>query len=277
MVKITRPARSILICRNCQSNNVGDNLRGSYVCFSCGRIHTDMVFEGEPDWWQFSPKTYKRIFYFNERCSRWACKEPFIEKGVWKVIRNTMDKISGIKNKLIKAWESNVEGSTRKYVSKILRSVKLTEKQKLKWQSKKFKKTLMSEKRFYDKYFEKWKTISWRITQKRPELPDPLLVEKIKDLFVGCQAPFDIYRHNERCDGRSGCDKYFGCWHNFLNYDFTIRKLLQIAEIKFGFIGCYDLHKKEFPLVSKKIRDEKLRPLFFKICLYNKWPCPSNE
>lgn len=135
----------------------------------------------------------------------------------------------------------------------------------------------MSKKRFYDKYSEKWKTIIWKLSGKMPILPSKKLVDMMKHLFAACQKPWDIFRHVSNCDKRHNCDLYFDCWHNFINYDFIFRKLLQICELKFGFKDVYDLHKQEFPNVSKKIRDEKLRPMFKKIANYNQWPCPDDE
>jgi len=131
---------------------------------------------------------------------------------------------------------------------------------------------------YYSSCFsEKWKTIRKNLTGEKPRIPSKELVDKLKWLFAACQKPFEMNRHAPECDKRSKCDQYFDCWHNFINYDFIFRKLLQICELKFGFRGVYDLYKEEFILVSKSIRDNKLRPMFKKICLYNEWPCPDNE
>jgi len=135
----------------------------------------------------------------------------------------------------------------------------------------------MSKKRFYDKYSEKWKTILWKLTGKRPILPSKELVDKMKFLFGSCQKPFEMFRHCPECDKRQKCDKYFDCWHNFINYDFVFRKLLQICELHFGFKDVYNLYKDEFILVSKNVREKKLRPMFKKICTQNSWPCPDDE
>jgi hypothetical protein len=255
------------LCKRCYSNRLGDSGNGDIVCFSCGLV-AGRVFADSPEFECFRAKTYKRVFYFNERCSRWLCSEPKICADAWNVIYKAA-------KKYIK--RNTVNEFTRRDVSKILRSVKLTNTFMEKHRSKKFKKTKMSKKRFYDKYSEKWKTIIWKLSGKMPILPSKKLVDMMKHLFAACQKPWDIFRHVSNCDKRHNCDLYFDCWHNFINYDFIFRKLLQICELKFGFKDVYDLHKQEFPNVSKKIRDEKLRPMFKKIANYNQWPCPDDE
>ena len=257
------------LCRRCFSNRLGESHSSEYVCFSCGLVQGS-TFDHDTDWTLYRTKTYKRIFYFNERCSRWTCEEPSIDNESFSLIQQSAKDFISKEGK-------NFKGYTRTLINKILRSVKLTPDFKKRHQSKKFKKTLMSEKRFYDKYSEKWKTIIWRLTGKKPKLPPQKLVDLIKTLFNACQYPFELYRHAPECDRRFECEQYFLCWHNFINYDFIFRKLLQVAEIKFKWIGCYKLYSDEFPLVSKKIRDNKLRPMFLKICHYNNWPCPNDE
>lgn len=253
-------------CKKCGGSFIGDNGRGEYVCYECGRI-CGQLFEGELSLTDLGKATYKRIFYFNERLSRWVCSEPAIADDIWDLIFEEAEKPE----------YGDIQRIDRPEISKILRNVILTEEMMLKHQSKKFKKTLLTKKRFYDKYFEKWKTIKERLTGNTLKKPSDTLIKLMKQLFIACQIPFDKFKHASNCDGRHKCDKYFDCWHNFINYDFTIRKLLQIAEIKFGHNGCYNRFKDEFPLVSQKIRDKKLRPMFLKIASYNNWPCINNE
>lgn len=256
------------LCRRCLSPRIGDGGRGDFLCFDCGLVQGH-IFESAPDWNHFRSKTYKRVFYFNERCSRWFCEEPVIADDAWEVIYASA-KI------FLDKHPAHIR-IDRSAVCKILKSVELTPEFMKANRSRKFKKTLMSKKRFYDKYSEKWKTIVWRLTGKTPAVPPVQLVRLVKDLFGGCQKPFEQSKHATNCDRRHNCDKYFDCWHNFINYDFIFRKLLQVAEIKFKWIGVYNQFKHEFPLVSKKVREKKLRPMFQTICEYNGWPCPVDE
>jgi hypothetical protein len=254
-------------CNACGSNRIGDNLKGEYVCFGCGRImHT--ILYGEMDLSTLHLKTYKRIFYFNERCSRWECNEPIIHPTLWELIKTEAGKTKKY---------PPFRRFTRATVSKVLRNVKITPEMSTKFQSKKFKMTPLTSKRFYDKHYEKWKTIIWSLNKDTPKLPSNSLVSLLKRLFAEMQRPFELFRHDTACDGRMYCDKYFDCWHNFMNYDFIFRKLLQIAEIQFHHAHCYKDFKGEFPLVSARIRNTKLRPLFFKIARYNGWPCINDE
>jgi hypothetical protein len=146
-----------------------------------------------------------------------------------------------------------------------------------KHQSKKFKRQLLTKKRFYDKYYEKWKTIRWRLTGEKPLLPSDKLVSRVKQLFVASQEPFERHKHHWKCDGRRKCGRYFKCWHNFINYDYTIRIFLQICDQRYGFVNSYELFKDEFTLASKKIIANKLRPMMVKICNDNGWKMPDKD
>jgi len=256
------------LCKRCLSNRLGDNLSGDFVCFDCGLVQGLADFQDQPEFAYYREKTYKRIFYFNERCSRWMCNEPKIDPDAWRLIYTSA-----------KTFLEGRRGGTitREDVNEILRLVEITPETARKMKSEKFKCTLMTKKRFYDKYSEKWKTIAWKLTGQRPVFPSKELVDKMKHLFLACQKPFSIYRHESGCDGRHRCDHWFQCWHNFINYDFVFRKLLQICELKYEFKNVYKLFKDDFILVSKTIRDNKLRPMFKKICECNQWPCPDDE
>ena len=265
--KCVRVLVTVNLCSRCRSQNIRDNGDGFYVCVDCGLCTKDPVLDQEPDLSIFSQKTYERIFYFNERCSRFLCEEPTIKPSCWAVIRREATKPKYGDKKYF----------TKKTISKILRSIKLTSRFMEKHRSKKFKMTLMTNKRFYDKHFEKWKSIIWKLNGIRPNIPPVEMVELMKRMFLAMQKPFLLYQHVPECDRRYKCHQFFKCWHNFPNYDFVFRKLLQILELKFGFVNCFNLYKNEFSLVSKKNRDEKLRPFFRKIASYNNWPCPNDE
>jgi hypothetical protein len=209
------------------------------------------------------------VFYFNERISRWGCSEPKIHPEIWTLIEQ-------------EAKKKKIYGDlscfcNRKLISKMLRNIRITHEMSVRFQSKKFKCQLLTKKRFYDKYFEKWKTIRWKLTGIKPITPSYELIEKMKVLFNACQHPFEMFRHASDCDGRKKCYKYFYCMHNFINYDIMIRWLLQICENAHGFDNCYNLFKDEFPKISKKVIDNKLRPCFEKICNYNGWAIPLHD
>lgn len=258
-------------CKSCQSLQiVVDN--GEYVCKSCGRVqgptydqNTSTRFLGN------NSNGYKRIFYFNERISRWCCCEPRIAPDIWEVIHaeavtklpDGNDKYPEVRSKC-----------NRSLVGKILRNVTIDPILAEKHRSKKFKLQPLTKKRFYDKYYEKWKTIRWKLTGQTPIRPSHQLVETVKTLFLALQEPFEIFKHHESCDGRKQCQKYFNCVHNFMNYDYVFRICLQIAEKRYGFYNSYELFKEEFTLPGKKIVHQKLRPLMSKICAYNGWEMP---
>lgn len=258
-------------CAKCQSYQIIE-YNGERVCRSCGRIHS-ICFDF--DTFGVSQKLtgsgYHRGFYFNERVSRWACGEPPIDDDIWQIILEETTRNGHIYGTI------NADTCNRTLIGKILRNVVITKEMALKHQSKKFKCQLLTKKRFYDKYYEKWKTIRWRLTGAKPLLPSHQLVNTVKQLFVAAQEPFERHRHHWKCDGRPKCGRYFKCWHNFINYDYTIRIFLQICDQRYGFTNAYELFKDEFTLASKKIITNKLRPMMQKICNDNGWKMPEKD
>jgi len=263
-------------CKNCKSPQIViDN--GEYVCRQCGRVqgptyneNTSIQFLGNDS------NGYKRIFYFNERISRWCCVEPRIAPDIWELIHDealARDPKDATKPK----YPGVGTACNRKLIGEILRNVKIDPIMAEKHRSRKFKRQPLTKKRFYDKYYEKWKTIRWKLTGDVPIRPSHQLVACVKNIFLALQTPFEIYKHHKSCDGRKHCQKYFKCVHNFINYDYVIRIGLQIAEKKHGFAGAYDLFKEEFTLPSKKIVQRKLRPLMTQMVRYNGWEMPNKD
>lgn len=255
-------------CKRCKSYRIGQD-NGSHVCFDCG-LHVGQVVQFQPCINDFVRKknSYKRQFYFNERISRWKCEEPVIHYELLALIKKEAEK---------KKYGNLRKKCRRRTIIDILRNVHLTEEMQEKHRSKKFLKSKLTQKRFFNKYSEKWKSIRSILSKKKPLIPSQELVDKMKVLFIGTEEPFEDLRHVPECDGRARCTRYFKCWHNFINYDFLFRKFLQLCEVLYGFNDCYELFKHEFPLVSKDLRDRKLRPMWFKVCQYNGWPKIEDE
>lgn len=257
------------VCGKCGGGRIipADEFSGEMVCRDCGRVAFSYL-EYQIPKEGYCRKTYKRIFYFNERIKRWCCEEPEIPWDLMLLIRHEASKPK---------W-GGPENIGRRNIGRILKSVRIPPAFKEKHRSKKFKKTKLTKKRFLHKFYEKWKTICCVISGEETNIPDPGYVACIRHLFLACQIPFDLHKHVERCDGRHRCEKKFGCWNNFLNYDWVFRKLFQIAELKYTcFKGNYELFKDEFPLISKKIRENKLMPLWRQLCEYNDWPVIEDD
>lgn len=266
--------RCVSKCKNCGSPQLIVDC-GEYVCRDCGRVqgptyneNTSIEFLGN------NSNGYKRVFYFNERLTRWSCCEPKIISDVWELIR---DEAGTLLPSGDKKYPGVNTSCNRALISKILRNVEISPEMAETHRSKKFRKLPLTKKRFYDKYFEKWKTIRWKLTGQKPVMPSHQLVSCIKVLFGAMQAPFEIYRHHKNCDGRRKCEKYFKCVHNFLNYDLVFRALLQLAEELHGFRNAYVMFKDEFTLPARKIIQRKLKPMLIKICEYNQWPVPVKD
>ncbi len=261
-------------CKNCKSPQLVVDC-GEYVCRDCGRVqgptynqNTSIEFLGN------NSNGYKRVFYFNERLTRWSCSEPKIAQDIWQLI---LDEANAKLGDGSPKYPELYTGCNRFLISKVLRNVEITPEMAEAHRSRKFRKLPLTRKRFYDKYFEKWKTIRWKLTGQKPVMPSYQLVQCMKVLFGAMQAPFEIYRHHKNCEGRRRCEKYFKCVHNFLNYDLVFRALLQLAEELHGFKNAYFMFKDEFTLPAKKIIQRKLKPMLLKICEYNQWPIPNKD
>lgn len=257
----TRLLRISNVCKRCYSSQVGPTRDDSeLVCYECGMVHRRM-FEGEVDnMAMYTQKTYKRLFYFNERCKRWCCEEPAIESDILFLLEDEYH-----------AKRESYQPLNKGNISRLLRSVDLLPYYQRKFKSVKFKCNLMNKKRFHDKYFEKWKSIIKILSGVQPLIPSTQLLVTMKRLFKSTQIPFEKFRHQDKCDGRKYCEKYFNCWHNYMNYDWLMRKLLQICEIHFHFKGAFDYFKDDFTLVDKQIRIKKLHPMWKNICRYLGW------
>lgn len=258
------------VCRVCHHHLCIDSRlpANELVCVKCGLVQESVNFS--PNGPVIPRKYYQRRFYFSERMSRWCCTEPEIDELSWFIIK---DEAYGNPQKY-----PNIRKKCRRQdVRKILKSIKLPKIFMHRLRSKKYKKNPMTNERFYNKFYEKWRSISWMLTRKKPALPSFLLVKKMIFMFDQMQHIFERIRHVDECDGSYQCDKYYGCKHNFLNYDFIIRKLLQIAELKFGWHGCFKRFKNDFPVTSKRIRNTQLRPFFKKMADELGWPCPDDE
>ena len=258
-------------CKRCGCEKIIED-RGERCCTRCG-LCQGQVFDFDTYMANMpsNSPSYKRNFYFNERCTRWTCTEPPLPPDVLALVKNeAMDRDK---------YGDLQLGCSRGVISRILRAVgsKLTPAFMEKYRSVKFKKQAMTPKRFYDKYYEKWKTIRWSLNGQKPIIPSRRLVERIKFLFAASQKPFEDFRHTEKCTRCMNCEEKFKCWHNFRSYDYAFRIYLQICEQRYGFKNCYTLFKDEFPLVSDKLVKTKLRPLFMKICAYNEWDMPKND
>jgi hypothetical protein len=251
-------------CKNCHGSRIipADEFSGEMVCRDCGRV-AFRYFQYEVPREGICRKTYKRIFYFNERIKRWCCEEPKINWDLLLFIRYEASKPK---------W-GGPNNINRRTIGRILKSVRLPIAFKEKHRSQKFLCTKLSKKRFLHKFYEKWKTICCYITGDETNIPEQDYVNAIRERFEACQIPYELYKHAENCDGRFKCEKKFDCWNNFLNYDWVFRKLMQLVELRYPqFRGNFELYKDEFPLISKKIRENKLMPMWKKICDYRGWP-----
>ncbi len=266
-------------CRRCGRVLVMDRNDYYLVCTGCGltketalslvstyKINVSRNFTKVP----ICQRTYKRINYFNERLARLCNIEPHIQPIPWFIIK--MESLN-----TAKYGDLSVK-CTREDVGKVLKSVNVPPHYQFILRSRKYRKNLMTNRRFFNKFMEKWKTIMVRLTGRKTPIPSTDLLNFLRFAFMKLQSRFEDVRHKKKCDKKTkNCDKIHGCLYNFVNYDFLIVKLLQIAELNFGFKNVYNTFKDFLPMLSLTARKVKLRPVFKEMIRPFRWKCPDNE
>src|ERR1700761_818832 len=133
-------------CNNCTGYQLVD-MEGYRVCMDCGRVNGKQACEGEcVDSTTLERATrkspaYQRKFYFNERCSRWACEEPGIPADLMKVIkREALSKVRviGDDGKKIAKYPNLQTNCNRELINEILRNADLPRFLVKKYKSQKF-------------------------------------------------------------------------------------------------------------------------------------------
>lgn len=151
---------------------------GSRVCESCGVVQSGCVFFETMYGKTISHRgsNYKRIHHWHERISQLLLMESQIPpRKMLLIAERICDGTYTILNK--------------DTIRTVLRSLKLQH------------------------YIEKWLQIVFRITKVAPPMPGSSLINKLDDMFLQLQEPFECYRLVER--------------KNFLNYNYVFCRLFQ--------------------------------------------------
>lgn len=95
-------------------------------------------------------KTYVRVHHFSERDKQWACQEPRIPDDLFACIEGTFIDICQEDTVFDTAFQA--KPYRKQHVQRVLRQVRLSEEMQEKHRSKKFKRTLFTDARLYEKY-----------------------------------------------------------------------------------------------------------------------------
>jgi len=160
---------------------------------------------------------YRRTFHYAERMEQWCCRDPEVPRVDFFVIKMEARK-SSIYPKL--------EYFTMADVFRVLRAVHMT------------------------RYKENWKTLLWRITGTKPDIPDQSLVEACEERYSRISRNLSMVTE----PGHFGSDPLIlGAKgkrrKNMLHLNYIHRKIMES-------FGVYSWHH-EFPLLknSRKIVD----------------------
>lgn len=142
------------VCPDCRKTSVVvDYTTGDYICSECGRVLSGSMLEGALDIYRLPTKTYVRVHHFSERDKQWACREPRIPDDLFACIEGAFIDLCEEDQKFNEEFQRNPYN--KHHVQRILRQVRLTDAMQKKYQSVKFKKTLFTDARLYEKFTEK--------------------------------------------------------------------------------------------------------------------------
>lgn len=267
------------ICHDCGAldDYVEDLTRGELICKSCGAVNSERMCMDTPSLTQRDIvfKTYKKIHHFSERMSQFCCTEPPIPEDLRDVITSTHVALLLTDDSYTEKF--NEQPYNQHLIRKVLRSVKVTPEIEEKHKSQKFKFRPFTHKRFFEKFNEKWKSIAAFLSDTEPKIPSLDLICTLKRLFNLLQKPFQILRHNDKCDGKTAkCHKVFACRYKFYNYDYVIRELLFYCQHTLKMKGVYDTFKHEFSSLSKR-KKQQMDIEFQNLMDYLGWDWPKEK
>lgn len=256
----------LLPCRSCRSVDfVEDFARGDSICGNCGccaeslfiddrkllafgdeHIPAQAFVPDRPTKSHISRETfaavhraknlpYKRATYFAERISQWIGTEPVIPnhdlKPIW-----------------LRRWP---KGSKRTCTKQEIRAILADIDTEL--------VSSGQRPRFIRKYLEKWLSIREYLTGdfSTGRYCSPDLAATLKYMFNLIQQPFDTYVREQV--GR----------HNFLNYNFIIRRLLDL--------NMCSWMAKDFPPLKTTTKQERLIEMWQVVCTKLNWPYINSD
>ena len=215
-------ARNRLLCVNCSSadysyNNTGANEPGRRVCNNCGVVEQGCIFF-QTMFGRTVPtrsSNYKRIHHWHERISQLLLFESQIP----------VEHMLAIGQKLLDGSHAVV---SKDAIRKVLRSLGL------------------------QVYIEKWLQIIYRCTGVMPPCPGPMVLNRLDELFIELQRPFNAHKLANR--------------RNFLNYNYVFCRLFQRMNCtKFCMF---------FPLIRSKIKLKALDDMWAAMVTSIDWESP---
>lgn len=208
---------AVLRCVNCHSSHItiqhsDSSCPGSYVCEHCGVVQPGCVYSPGTELTLYRSSNYRRIHHWHERISQFLIQEsPIPAHEMLAVAERVLVGPNVVLDKNV--------------LRPVLRSLKL------------------------QKYIEKWLQILQAFSGITPPKPGPCLLDKLDELFLQLQTPYEMCLQGER--------------RNFLNYNYVFCRLLQMLDCAEFCIF--------FPLISKQ-KLEKLDQIWARMAVYLNWP-----
>jgi len=200
--------------------------------------------------------TYAAIFHFNERMAQLCLQEPPIPPKLWKLIESEFDFGD------FERTYPDPHNLTKQDISKICGSIKVPDRLRERYRSKKFKCNPLDDMK---RFAEKWITIRRKLGGDAPPPLHPNDIEAMQRDFVAILRPFNIFRHNEGCPQGPKCHKSAAkCRHNLPNYNYIIYQLLRRR-------GKGGIYLRFLPQLRTSSKIKALDALCSKIWEYLNW------
>ena len=214
-----------LPCISCGStrytyNHTGSNDAGTRICHHCGVVQPGSVIYEQMFGHTVGTRTsnYKRIHHWHERISQFMLMESQIPA----------EHMLAIGEKLLDGTYTVLSKDT---IRTVLRSLGL------------------------QTYIEKWLQIIQRCTGVMPPCPGPVVLNRLDELFIELQRPFNAHKNHTR--------------RNFLNYNYVFCRLFQRMNCsKFCMF---------FPLIRSKPKLRALDEMWNGMASSLGWPTPPLE
>lgn len=200
---------------------------------------------------------YKHIFHFNERIANLNCQDPAIPDDLFRLVKNAH------RNRLRRRDPPRVWYG---YVREILRAVRVPPDLQEKYRGRRYKKLPLTN--MEKKFSERWITIRYRLTGRRPVPLEPRDIRALQLLFLGLLAPFNYIRHEDGCKKNGKCHKTHGCAYKLPPYNFIIKELMFVWKGR----AYRDRYARYLLHTRSCASTRKIRKIWDQIAAYNMWP-----
>jgi len=122
-----------------------------------------------------------------------------------------------------------------------------------------------------EKFHERWITIRYRLTGKRPPHLDRKVIRRIQTLFSCLLPPWNYIRHAPECNREIKCHHVHKCCYKLPTYYFIIKELLFVVQTQ---EKIPDLMKTYEPYLLYSMKAKaltKLKVIWTQLADFNGW------